>query len=168
MADRRRGVSAVRVPAPTRCGMLDEGAIAVGAQDVCAEAAGAFTGEVARRDAEGRGLPLRDRRAIPSGGVCITRTTRWWRASSPPRAQAGLTPVLCVGETLEEREAQQTEAVVARQLDAVMAMNGVGALRARHRGLRAGLGHRHRPHGVPGAGAGGACLPARPDRGARC
>jgi triosephosphate isomerase len=27
--------------------------------------------------------------------------------------QRGLTPVLCVGETLEEREAQQTEAVVA-------------------------------------------------------
>jgi len=37
------------------------------------------------------------------------------------RAQAaGLTPVLCVGETLAEREAGQTEAVVARQLAAVI------------------------------------------------
>jgi len=36
---------------------------------------------------------------------------------------AGLTPVLCVGETLEEREAKLTEAVVARQLDAVIAMH---------------------------------------------
>jgi triosephosphate isomerase len=39
---------------------------------------------------------------------------------------AGLTPVLCVGETLEEREAKQTEAVVSRQVDAVIAMHGVG------------------------------------------
>src|SRR5580700_3099000 len=38
---------------------------------------------------------------------------------------AGLTPVLCLGETLEEREGERTEAVVARQLDAVTAMNGV-------------------------------------------
>ena len=37
---------------------------------------------------------------------------------------AGLQPVLCVGETLEEREQDQTEAVVARQLDAVV--NSVG------------------------------------------
>ncbi|MDP9083848.1 MAG: triose-phosphate isomerase, partial [Pseudomonadota bacterium] len=40
--------------------------------------------------------------------------------------EVGLTPVLCVGETLEEREAQQTEAVVGRQLDAVVAMHGIG------------------------------------------
>jgi triosephosphate isomerase len=39
--------------------------------------------------------------------------------------KAGLTPVLCVGETLEEREGMRTEAVVSRQLDAVIAMNGV-------------------------------------------
>jgi len=40
----------------------------------------------------------------------------------------GLTPILCVGETLEEREANRTEIVVARQLDAVTAMNGVSSL----------------------------------------
>src|SRR5258708_25709483 len=33
---------------------------------------------------------------------------------------AGLTPILCVGETLAEREAGRTEEVVARQLDAVL------------------------------------------------
>ncbi|MCP4047280.1 MAG: triose-phosphate isomerase [Gammaproteobacteria bacterium] len=38
---------------------------------------------------------------------------------------AGLEPVLCVGETLEEREAGQTEAVVARQLDAVVNSAGI-------------------------------------------
>ena len=40
---------------------------------------------------------------------------------------AGLTPVLCVGETLEEREKNQTEAVVARQLNAVIECAGIDA-----------------------------------------
>jgi triosephosphate isomerase len=40
---------------------------------------------------------------------------------------AGLEPILCVGETLEEREAGQTEAVVARQLDAVINSVGIDA-----------------------------------------
>jgi triosephosphate isomerase len=40
---------------------------------------------------------------------------------------AGLEPVLCVGETLEERENSQTEAVVARQLDAVINSVGIDA-----------------------------------------
>jgi triosephosphate isomerase len=42
-------------------------------------------------------------------------------------AHAGLTPILCVGETLEEREAGKTERVVARQLDAVLAKTSFGA-----------------------------------------
>jgi triosephosphate isomerase (TIM) len=40
---------------------------------------------------------------------------------------AGLIPVLCLGESLEEREADRTEAVVARQLDAVIAMHGIAS-----------------------------------------
>jgi triosephosphate isomerase len=39
-----------------------------------------------------------------------------------------MTPILCVGESLEEREAGVTEAVVARQMDAVIAKCGVAAL----------------------------------------
>ncbi|MCX7894135.1 MAG: triose-phosphate isomerase [Burkholderiales bacterium] len=42
--------------------------------------------------------------------------------------RAGLTPILCVGETLAEREAGATEAVVASQLDAVIAAAGAQAL----------------------------------------
>jgi triosephosphate isomerase len=42
--------------------------------------------------------------------------------------EAGLTPILCVGELLAEREANQTEAVVARQLDTVVNLVGIGAL----------------------------------------
>lgn len=39
----------------------------------------------------------------------------------------GLTPILCVGETLEQREAGQTEAVIGRQLAAVLAVNGIAS-----------------------------------------
>jgi triosephosphate isomerase len=38
---------------------------------------------------------------------------------------AGLTPILCVGETLQEREQDVTEAVVARQIDAVIEVCGI-------------------------------------------
>jgi triosephosphate isomerase len=40
---------------------------------------------------------------------------------------AGLTPILCVGETLEERDGGRTEGVVARQLDAVLGRHGAAA-----------------------------------------
>lgn len=43
---------------------------------------------------------------------------------------AGLIPILCVGELLEERESGDTEAIVARQLDAVLKKSGVAALAA--------------------------------------
>jgi triosephosphate isomerase len=39
---------------------------------------------------------------------------------------AGITPILCVGETLQEREAGRTQEVVARQLDAVLAKGALG------------------------------------------
>jgi triosephosphate isomerase len=43
--------------------------------------------------------------------------------------QAGLVPILCVGETLAQRESDVTEAVIAEQLDALIQLAGVGALR---------------------------------------
>ena len=70
----------------------------------------------------------------------------------------GMTPIMCVGETLEEREAGGTEAKVDRPGAAGLA--GVKAERwpAGHR-LRAHLGHRHRPdrhaRGRPNLGGGG-------------
>ncbi|MFC5525726.1 triose-phosphate isomerase [Rhodanobacter ginsengisoli] len=39
----------------------------------------------------------------------------------------GLTPILCVGETLEQREAGQTELVITRQLQAVLGHNGIAS-----------------------------------------
>ncbi len=49
------------------------------------------------------------------------------RCDSKPHWMPDLQPVLCVGETLEERESGQTEAVVARQLDAVIRHVGIEA-----------------------------------------
>jgi len=106
--------------------MLDEGAIGVGAQDVCAESVGAFTGQVAAamlRDVGCRYVIVghsERRRLYHEDDVLVAR-------KFAAVLQAGLTPVLCVGETLDEREAQRTEAVVARQLEAVTAMNGVSS-----------------------------------------
>ncbi len=103
---------------------LRDAAIDVGAQDVCAEPGGAFTGEVAAAMLKDVGCSLvivghsERRRWNHEDDALVAR--KFAAASA-----AGLTPVLCIGETLEEREAGQTEAVVARQLDAVLAMNGV-------------------------------------------
>ncbi|HUY83783.1 MAG TPA: triose-phosphate isomerase [Steroidobacteraceae bacterium] len=103
---------------------LREAAIEVGAQDVCAEPGGAFTGEVAA-------AMLRD---VGCALVIVghSERRRWYHEDDALVARkfgaalaADMTPVLCIGETLEEREAERTEAVVARQLEAVLAMNGV-------------------------------------------
>jgi triosephosphate isomerase len=42
--------------------------------------------------------------------------------------KAGLTPIFCVGETLQEREGSRTEAVLARQVDALLGKAGVAGL----------------------------------------
>jgi len=105
--------------------MLEDGRIAVGAQDVCAESGGAFTGQVSASMLKDVGC----RYAV----VGHSERRRWYHEDDALVARkfaaalgADLVPVLCVGETLEEREARQTEAVIARQLDAVIAMHGVG------------------------------------------
>ncbi|HEX4150585.1 MAG TPA: triose-phosphate isomerase [Steroidobacteraceae bacterium] len=100
--------------------------LAVGAQDVSAEPVGAFTGEVGAAMLKDVGCKYvivghsERRRLYHEDDVLVAR--KFGAAQ-----KAGLTPVLCVGETLEEREANQTEAVVARQLDAVTAMNGISS-----------------------------------------
>ena len=102
--------------------------IAWGAQDVSEHEAGAFTGEVSaamlaefacRYAIVGhseRRQHFGDTDAIVAAKV---------RAA----LNAGITPIACVGETLDERERRVTEAVVLRQLDAVLATVGSEASR---------------------------------------
>jgi triosephosphate isomerase len=107
--------------------LLDEGQVRVGAQDVCAETGGAFTGQVNAAMLKDVGCQYvivghsERRRLCHEDDALVAR-------KFAAVIQAGLTPVLCIGETLEEHEAHQAEAVVARQLDAVIAMNGIASL----------------------------------------
>src|SRR5437773_2874043 len=102
---------------------LASSAIAWGAQDVSAHAAGAFTGDV-------------------SGGMLVEFGCRYAIVGHSERRQihregddevaqksraalsAGITPIVCVGGTLAERDAGNTEAVVMRQLGAVVDVLG--------------------------------------------
>jgi triosephosphate isomerase len=101
--------------------------IALGAQDVCQFDAGAYTGGVSAAMLADFGCRYvivghSERRSVFGETDDIV-------AAKFAAAQKGLlTPVLCVGETLKERESGVTEAVVARQLDAVTKHCGVAAL----------------------------------------
>ncbi len=100
--------------------------IQVGAQSVCAEAQGAFTGEVAAAMLRDIGcthalVGHSERRALYGEDDALV--ARKFIAAQA----AGLTPILCVGETLEEREAGATAAVILRQLEAVVGLAGIGA-----------------------------------------
>jgi len=101
--------------------------LAFGAQDVSEHGQGAYTGEVA-------GPMLRD---IGATHVLIGHSERrQYHAESNARVAAkfvqaqaaGLVPVLCVGETLEQRDGGTTESVIAAQLDAVTGRSGIRAL----------------------------------------
>ena len=102
--------------------------IALGAQDCCAESGpGAYTGEVAASSLPELGCRYvlvghSERRAMY--GESDELVARKFAAAQA----AGLVPVLCVGETLAERDRGDTHAIVARQLGAVLERAGVGAL----------------------------------------
>jgi len=100
--------------------------IGLGAQDVCAEEAGAHTGEVSAAMLADIGCRYvivghSERRALYGEGDGLV--ARKFVATR----RLGITPILCVGETLSEREGNATASVVLRQLDAVVAAAGIAA-----------------------------------------
>ena len=125
-----KATCAVCVPAPylQQCADTLAGSkLAWGAQDVSVHASGAYTGEVAasmladfacsyvivghseRRAYHGESDELVAKKTLAALG-------------------AGLTPIVCVGETLDEREAGQTNMVVGRQLSAVLELLDASAI----------------------------------------
>ncbi len=95
-----------------------------GAQNLSEHSAGAFTGEVAASmlldfDCKYVAVGHSERRTLY--GETDAVVAQKYQAAR----KAGLIPILCVGETLDEREREVTEEVVARQLDAVLEIEGV-------------------------------------------
>lgn len=103
--------------------------VGLGAQNLCAYDDGAFTGEVSARmlaDVECRyALVGHSERRTHFGEDNETVAAKFRQSQ-----MYALQPVLCVGETLEERDAGRTEAVIAEQLDAVLGVAGVFTLTA--------------------------------------
>jgi triosephosphate isomerase len=108
-------------------GALAGSGIALGAQDVSAHATGAFTGEVSAEMIRDVGchyvLVGHSERRTLHGETNAIVTEKFCRVK-----EAGLIPVLCLGETLVEREAGQTADVICRQLDAVLEAEGASSL----------------------------------------
>jgi triosephosphate isomerase len=106
--------------------LLHQSSIELGAQDACAEPQGAFTGEVSAAMLKDVGCEYvivghSERRLIYRESDQLVA-----RKFAAAQSKA-LIPILCVGEQLAEREANRTEDVVARQLDAVLELCGIDA-----------------------------------------
>lgn len=106
--------------------LLAGSSIALGAQDVSEQDAGAYTGDVAVSMLADFGCRYvlvghSERRALHGESDVLVAS------KFAVVRRAGLVPVLCVGETLAERQAGATLAVVCRQLDAVLERCGVTA-----------------------------------------
>lgn len=102
-------------------------AVKWGAQDVHQLEQGAYTGEVSAMMLQDFGCSYvivghSERR------TCYGESSSLVAEKFLAVRQAGMTPILCVGETLEQREAGITESVVAEQLDALIQQGGVQAL----------------------------------------
>ena len=105
-------------------GMLAQSKVALGAQNVCDRESGAFTGEIAASMLKECGCSYAivghsERRAL------YGESDELIAARFAMALQAGITPILCLGETLDEREGGVTEAVVARQLDSAINVSGI-------------------------------------------
>jgi len=112
---------------PQAADLLQGSKVSLGAQNACDQELGAFTGEVSSTMLQEFGcryviLGHSERRSI------YGETDELVASKTQAVVKQGLTPILCIGELLEERESGKTEAVVARQLDAVIAVGGAALI----------------------------------------
>lgn len=109
--------------------MLAGSGVSIGAQNVSEHTAGAFTGEISASMLADVGVSHvlvghSERRTLY--GESSQQVAEKFAAAKA----AGLIPILCVGETLEQREDGDTEQVVGEQIDAVLSQQTVSAFAA--------------------------------------
>tara|TARA_B110000238_G_C16015447_1_gene390815 strand:- start:392 stop:985 length:594 start_codon:yes stop_codon:yes gene_type:complete len=107
--------------------MLGDTGVLLGAQNVCDQSEGAFTGEVSATMLKACGCRYAlvghsERRAL------YLESDQQVADRFAMAVKSGLIPILCVGESLKEREEGLTESVVARQLDAIIDSQGIVAI----------------------------------------
>jgi len=107
--------------------LLADSLVEWGAQNVSNHAAGAFTGEVSVGMLAEFGCRYvivghSERRSL------FGESDQLVAEKAATVLQGGLTPIVCVGESLEERDRDVTEAVVSKQLDAVIESIGISGL----------------------------------------
>ncbi len=105
-------------------GMLADSGISLGSQNVCDHDKGAYTGEVSATMLRECGCRYAivghsERRSL------YLESDQLVAARFAMAIESGLIPILCVGETLDEHQQGVTEAVVARQIDAVLDVCGI-------------------------------------------
>jgi triosephosphate isomerase len=120
------GVCPPAIFIPEVAAVVAGSAVQLGSQNVSNQESGAYTGEISPAMLREFGCTLAivghsERRAV-YGETDQLIATRYARA-----IEQGLTPILCIGETLEEREANRTFAVLDTQLDAVLRLSGVAS-----------------------------------------
>src|SRR6056297_243977 len=128
--DPERGAELLLIPPfpyiPLVSSLIEATPLWLGAQDLSAHESGAFTGEVAGPMLSDVGCQFAlvghsERRSLHAEGDGEVA------AKFVAAQAAGLQPILCVGGTLEQREAGQTESVVGRQVKAVVERAGIAA-----------------------------------------
>ncbi len=101
-------------------------ALALGSQNVADQASGAYTGEISAIMLKEIGVTYalvgHSERRSYYGDTDASVAARFKQAQAQ-----GVVPILCVGETLEEREQDKTFAVINEQLDAVIDLVGIAA-----------------------------------------
>jgi triosephosphate isomerase len=106
--------------------VVKDTALALGSQNVADQSAGAYTGEISASMLKEVGVTYalvgHSERRSYYGDTDASVAARFKQAQ-----EQGITPVLCVGETLEEREQDKTFDVINEQLDAVIELVGIAA-----------------------------------------
>lgn len=121
------GVCVPYIFIPLASDLLDGGRILLGSQNVADRAAGAYTGEISTAMLKAYNCQL----AIVGHSerrILYRESSELVAARFKQAVAGGLVPILCVGETLEQREMGQTFDTVAEQIDAVLAVAGVQSL----------------------------------------